>query len=222
MLGREGLRDWWVLPGTVGVILAVHVITLASYRFAIPVLPALYVIASGPLAAMARGVLPVLRAPIVATSCIAIAVLAVAAQYHSWPLEARYDAVDLDGIAAANHIDPVSGSPVRQADARRGLRPVALLPDTYLPRGRLTVTVRLRQTSGTPSDATAIARVILVDIDRKPACLSDVSTTQLQMDRFTDVAVPCHLTRDGPATLAVYSLGHADLAIDEVRLRWDH
>ncbi len=220
-LGRDGLRTWWVLPATVSAILAVHVITLGSYRFAIPVLPVLYVMASGPLATLARAVVPALRTPIIAVTCALIAALAVAAQYRSWPLDVRYDAVDLDGIAAANEVDTVSRSPARLADARRGFRPVALLPDTYFPEGRLTVTVLIRRTSEPASITTPVARVALLHLDGQSACVGDVLAGQLQTDRFSEVAIPCRLTRDGPATLAVYSLGQADLTIDEVRLEWE-
>jgi hypothetical protein len=221
MLGREQLRSWCVLPATVAAILIVHVVTLASYRFAIPLLPVLYVIASGPLAAAARAAVPVLRVPIIAVTCVLIVGLAVAAQYQSWPLQTSYDAVDLDGIAAANEVDAVSGLPARVASARMGERPVVLLPDTYLSRGPLTLTVRMRRTNVGPSDATAVARIALRRLDGQLACVEDVSGAQLQADRFAEVVIQCRLVRDGPATLAIYSLGHEDLAISDVSLRWN-
>ena len=220
MLRGEGLRAWWVLPATVSAILLVHVITLGSYRFAVPLLPVLYVLASGPLAALVRAAGALLRTRLTAVACGFIIVLSVAAQYQRWPLQVEYDATDLDGIQAVNGIDEVSRSLVRIADARRGVRPVAMLPDTYLPRGWLTAAVRLRRSSAAPDEARPVARVMLVHNDGEPACVVDVSSVQLQVNDFTEVAIPCFLKRDGAATFTVFSLAEADLAIDIVRLTW--
>src|SRR5262245_29225895 len=49
MLGREGLRRWWSLPVAVLTLMAVHIAVLSSHRFAVPVLPIVFVLASGPL-----------------------------------------------------------------------------------------------------------------------------------------------------------------------------
>jgi hypothetical protein len=218
-LGRDGLRLWWMLPVSVGAILAVHVITLASFRFAVPVLPVLYVLASGPIAGLCRAVLPLLRRPAVAIAASVIVALAVAAQFRSWPLQAAYDAADLDGAAAGNAVDSVSGSLVRVADARRGERPVILLADTYLPRGPLTLNVRMRTTSAVDGSV-AVARVAFLHLNGEAACVADVTAMQTSRDRFRDIAIPCRVQRDGPATLAVYTLARADLAFDKVLLTW--
>jgi hypothetical protein len=79
----------------------------------------------------------------------------------------------------------------------------------------------MRQTSGAASGAMPVARVALRHLDGQPACVEDVSGGQLQTDRFADVAIRCRLTRDGPATLAIYSLGREDIAISAVHLRWN-
>jgi hypothetical protein len=39
-------------------------------------------------------------------------------------------------------------------------------------------------------------------------------------DRFSEIALLCQLDRDGPVTLAVFSLGQLDLSVDSVRLVW--
>lgn len=219
VLRRSGWRRWWVLPATIAAILAVHVITLASFRFTVPLLPALYVVASGALAAKIPGAVAVLRAPAAAVGVATILVLAVAAQFRSWPLDAVYRAAALDGLSVANGVDPVSGSEIRIAEARGGARPVALLADTYLPQGTLTVTVRMRQTA-LPASERDVARIALVARDGTPGCAVDVPASHLPPDRFVDVPTSCHLAEDGPATLAVYTLGESDLAIETVRLTW--
>jgi hypothetical protein len=65
-----------------------------------------------------------------------------------------------------------------------------------------------------------LARIALVQLDGHIACARDVGPDLLTADRFTTVAVPCRLLTDTPATLAVFTLGVADLAIDTVRLTW--
>jgi 4-amino-4-deoxy-L-arabinose transferase-like glycosyltransferase len=219
LLGSSGLRRWWILPATVAAILMIHVITLASYRFAVPILPVLIVLASGATVAAGRVAGRALRTPAVRLGALLIFVMAVGAQYRSWPLHAEYDAVDLEGVEAANVPDPVIGSAVRLADAKRGVRPVALLPDSYFPRGPLTLSVAMRRTGSEPV-AQAVARIALVDLDGRPACAADVSPAQLEVSRFSEVALSCQLARDGPATVAVYSLAQADFAIASIRLRW--
>jgi hypothetical protein len=218
--GQRSLAMWWLLPASVGVILAVHVLSLASYRFAIPLLPILYVLASGPLAQLARSIAHALRTPAIAAAAAVIALASVAAQFQSWPLDARYRAAALDGLAASNELDDVSGSMARVGAAEGRERPIALLPDTYLPRGQVRVTARLRRTSPGAPDSTPVARVALVPLYGRGPCVSEVFAGQLTADHFTDVDLLCQLDRDGPVTLAVFSLGQVDLAIDTVRLVW--
>lgn len=226
-LGRDGLARWWLLPATVGAILFVHVLTLGSYRFAVPILPVLYVLASGPLARLIGSVAQRARSPLVAMPALVIVGIVIAAQFRAWPLRVVYDGADLDGLSAMNAIDQMTGRPVRVADAKRGVRPVVLLPDTYLPRGGVTVTVAIRRLSDAEAAAepsagldTPVARVVLLHLDGLPACATEIAENHLATDRFTDIAVPCRLERDGPATLAVFSLGKIDLVIDRVRLAW--
>lgn len=42
------LTQWWLLPAIVAAVCAAHVVTLSSHRFAIPVLPVVFVLAAGP------------------------------------------------------------------------------------------------------------------------------------------------------------------------------
>ena len=165
---------------------------------------------------------------VVSTECTpvagALAILAaivVFMQTQTLPLEISRAAVDLDGQSADNLVDPVSLRRVRMADARRGERPVVLLTDEHLPRGAVRVEIDMRLASPSSKPATTpVARIALLELDGTPACVRDVAADALSPDRFSPIAVPCHLAKDTPATLAVFSLGVADLAIDSVRLVW--
>ena len=220
MLGHEGLRRWWILPAVVLMLMAIHIASLSSHRFAVPVLPVVFVLVSGPLAAAARGITAALRAPAVAIALAVLAVIVIAMQFQYWPLEVRYQAADLDGLDADNLVDAISTRQTRFADARRGTRPVGLLPDEYLPAGALTTELTVRRTAAAPTPSAPAARIALVELDGRVACTRDITADELPQDRFATFSVPCRLSRDTAATLAVFSLGTGDLAFDMVRLRW--
>jgi 4-amino-4-deoxy-L-arabinose transferase-like glycosyltransferase len=219
VLGRDGLHNWWALPATVLVLMAVHVAVLSSHRFAVPILPVVFVLISGPLARVVRPAIQSLRSLPVAGAVILFAALFAAMQFQAWPLELRDDAADLDGLEADNVDDAVAHRTVRFADAKRGLRPVVLLPDEYLPAGALTTEVTVRRTAG-EATTTPAARIALVELDGHVACSRDIGADEVPSDRFATIAVPCRLSRDTPATLAIFSLGTVDLAFEAVRLRW--
>ena len=222
LLGRDGLRQWWVLPATVLMLMCVHVAVLSSHRFAVPILPVVFVLASEPLARVLRQAITALRSPAVAGAAIVCAGLITAMQFQRWPLEVRYDAADLDGLEADNVVDAVAQRTVRFADAKRNLRPVVLLPDEFLPAGALTTEVALRRTDAAPpaTPTTPAARIALIELDGHVACSRDIGADEAPHERFAVITVPCRLSRDTPATLAIFSLGTADLAFDTVRLRW--
>jgi 4-amino-4-deoxy-L-arabinose transferase-like glycosyltransferase len=221
MGGRTRWREWWILPLTAASILAVHVITLASYRFTVPVLPALYIIASSPIAWLIDRILPTLRHRYAAIAAVVVMMTIVIAQYQTWPLRAAFAAADLEGIAAANRVDDLSHSVVRLADAGRGERPVALLPDIYLPRGSLRVTTTMRMVDAPEAADSAVVRLWLGQVNGRLACTTNVSSSQLSSERFSEIDMRCELDRDGPATFALFSLGVADVAIESVRFEWD-
>jgi 4-amino-4-deoxy-L-arabinose transferase-like glycosyltransferase len=86
MLGREGGRRWWGIPVVVLLLMTVHLITLSSHRFAVPALPLIFVLVSGPLAAFgarlravfqSRAVVGV-RSPTCRHGCDAVSAVAAA------------------------------------------------------------------------------------------------------------------------------------------------
>jgi hypothetical protein len=69
-------------------------------------------------------------------------------------------------------------------------------------------------------DADPVARVTLTQLDGRTACVNDVPGLQLPANEFVDIALLCVVSRDGPATLAVFNLGRVDLSIDSIQLAW--
>lgn len=219
LAGREGLRAWWGLPAAALALMCVHIVTLSSHRFAVPVLPLVFVLISGPVAGALRRAAGALRSPAVAVSAALLAAVVTAMQYQSWPLQIDLHAGDLEGLEADTIVGP-DGQRVRAADARRGLRPVVLFTDEYLPRGPIALSTELRF-AGTPSQAAGPAvRIALVDLDGRPACSRDLASTDQREAAGLRVTLVCHLPQDGPTTLAIYSLGTEDFVVGAIQLRW--
>lgn len=221
MLGGAGIRTWWALPAIVLMLMAIHVAVLSSHRFAVPILPVVFVLVSGPLAVAATRLVPILRSRAVLAALGLFAAVVVAMQYQAWPLRVHYAAVELDGLEADNRVDEMSGQPVRAADARRGLRPVVLLTDEALPRGPLSIQVRMRRTSEPAAASLPAARMALTELDGRVACARDVEASDLAADRFETLVLPCRLTHDAVVTFAIYATGATDLAVADVALTWN-
>lgn len=219
MLGHRGRVTWWGLPATVLIIMAVHIATLSSHRFAVPVLPVVFVLVSGPLVSMLQRASQLTRSTAVRAAVALLVAVGIAMQGQRWPLAVTLHAGALEGLEAGNAVDPESGQPVRVADARRGVRPVVLWPDEYLPRGMVRLDVALRATSPGPDDVAAV-RIALVDLDERVACARDVPAGEIRGARMTTVSLTCTLADDGPATLAIYSLGTVDVSAGRIHLQW--
>ncbi len=130
-LGRVGVTRWWCVPGAVLVIMLVHVITLASHRYALTTLPLVFVLASGPLLQLVRMFALGTGSATKAAALFFLAIV-IGMQFPYWPLQRRLEAADLEGLNADNRIDEVARREVRVADAARGVRPVVLLTDEVL------------------------------------------------------------------------------------------
>jgi 4-amino-4-deoxy-L-arabinose transferase-like glycosyltransferase len=147
LLVRQGrAADWWILPGSVLGLWAAHAVTLASHRFAVPVLPVVAVLAAGPVSGGLSAAWTWLRASRRRLAALAASLtLAVAAQAGPWPGEVTYPARGMDAMNAVNVVDQVTGRPARFAAASSGARPVAVLADQYLPGGSFQVVVAFRR-----------------------------------------------------------------------------
>jgi 4-amino-4-deoxy-L-arabinose transferase-like glycosyltransferase len=220
VLGGSGLKRWWGLPAVVLAIMAVHIATLSSHRFAVSTLPVVFALVSGPVAYIVARSVRMLRSPLLLIAAIVLTTIVVLMQLQSWPLSRRLDAATLDGLDADNSRDDLTNSDVRVADAKRGVRPVALLTDEFFARGTLRVRVRARRVSDTNRDEQLAMRISLVAIDGRPACVHDVMAGELVIDRYTAQSVMCELPRDTVASLSIVSLGTVDFALQDVSLDW--
>jgi 4-amino-4-deoxy-L-arabinose transferase-like glycosyltransferase len=220
LLGRPGLARWWGIAGIVMLLMVVHIITLSSHRYAVPVLPLVFVFVSGPIAKLASHLQPLFRSRAIVAACVVLLAITTAMQFQHWPLRMRMSAADLEGLLGENVEDNVAGHVVRVADAARGVRPVALLSDHYFARGAIQATLAARRLAEPPNPAAPALRMSVVDLSGHAACTTDVLAGELAADRFHPIRMTCHLPTDRVATLAVFSLGVVDLALDDVSLEW--
>jgi hypothetical protein len=208
-------RDWWLLPAVVAAVMAAHLVTLSSYRFAVPILPVAYVLVAD---IVARVVESFGRRWMFAATAVVLAVVAM--QMARWPVTYRVKASEMDGVRADNRVD-ADNRTIRFADRERGRRPVLILNDEYLPKGNFVVRARIRREAGVVPPGTPVAHVSVVAPGRGVACNADLTIEQVAIaDRWTDVTVPCALERDGLASLSIETLGRIDLAFSDVAFQW--
>ena len=215
----KAMRRWWVLPAGVAAGCAAHVVTLSSHRFAVPFLPVVFVLIAGPVANIAEAAWHWTTSRRTRLSVmLALAFVAIAAQWNGGPSEIAFHASELDALNAENVRDSESGHVVRYAPAAAGARQAMVLADEFLPAGRFQLLITARRNGPALSLNTAVAHVALTTLDGTAACSEDIPWGLLPEHGFGRIWVPCSLSQDGPATLVVQSLGVTDLYFDEVAL----
>jgi hypothetical protein len=211
-------RQWqtvWLLPATVATLMAVHLVTISSHRFAVPILPVVSVVIAGVIAHA------VTRFPR-ATAVVGVVAFAVgsAMQMKEWPVVYRLQSTELDGVNGENRDDP-DGRPVRFSDAARGRRVALALYDEYLPSGSVLLRLRIRRGGADLPASLPVAHVRLFLLDGASPCDADVTIGQIGApDRWVPVYISCSLPHDGTARLIVETLGQVDLSFSDVTLRW--
>ncbi len=218
-LRRSGRwREWWLVPAVVAAVCAAHVATLSSHRFAVPILPLVFVLIAGPLTAGAARLGGWLsRATWRQAGAAAVALLAVALQWLGAPPPAvAFEAASLDGLNGVNVVDPTSGRRLRIVGAIDGTRSALILSDEYLAAGRYQVLLTAGRGNAPVGLDTAVARVTVTDGSGAVACREDVPSGLVPAERLGKIWVPCAWAADGPVTLVVEALGRTDLRFGEV------
>jgi 4-amino-4-deoxy-L-arabinose transferase-like glycosyltransferase len=213
---RSQWRDWWLLPALIGSLMFVHLVTISSHRFAVPILPLAFIVIAGPFARVVAW----LRTPGLVAVFVLVAV-GTAMQLFEWPIRYRLNPTELDGVDSENRHE-ADGRDVRFSSAAYGRRVSWALYDEYLPGGRLLVKVRARRGTTDRPDATPIARIRLVLLDDSShPCDSVVTIGQLSTaDRWTELRVSCSMPHDGTARLIAETFGRVDLAFSDITLQW--
>ncbi len=138
-------RDLWVLPAAVVVMLAIHIATLSSHRFAVPVLPLVFLLAGTGVAAASRWLTRRVGWRVIGIAVALFAAWSAFALGSPRMSRLELEGEDLDGIQAADVLDSAArNGQARFADRAQGRREMAVLTDEFLPRGpfRLSLFVR--------------------------------------------------------------------------------
>jgi hypothetical protein len=208
-------REFWLLPGIIATLMSVHMVTISSHRFAIPVLPVAFILVAGIVSRV------VFRARALGLAVMVVIIAAGSTmQAYQWPVRYRLQPTELDGVNGENRSEP-DGRLVRVSDAARGQRAAFALYDEYLPSGPVTLRLQIRRGAGELPAGTPVARVSLFLLDGSPPCYTQVTIGQLSAPgEWTRFAVACSLASDGPARLIADTLGRVDLSFGDVLLQW--
>jgi hypothetical protein len=215
MLRGDQWREFWLLPGIIAALMSVHMVTISSHRFAVPILPVAFILVAGIVSRV------VFRARALGLAVMVVIVAAGSTmQAYQWPVRYRLQPTELDGVNGENRSES-DGRLVRVSDAARGQRAAFALYDEYLPSGPVTLRLQMRRGAGELPVGTPVARVSLFLVDGSPPCYTHVTIGQLAPpDEWTRFTISCTLPSDGPARLIADTLGRVDLSFGDVLLQW--
>jgi 4-amino-4-deoxy-L-arabinose transferase-like glycosyltransferase len=215
---RSMWRAWWTIPAAIVLVMNVHVLTVSSHRFAVPVLPLAFAAIAGPLA---RLMLTVWRRPLWRASALVLLLAIAGMQLRAWPLVYHLHAAEMDGALADSSYDASAGETVRIAGTAAGVRPVLLLADEALPSGSFDLRITMRLEERAPPGIGTALRVTVAALDGRLACMHEVSAGSIDTT-YGMLSLPCSLDRSSPVTLIVETLAVAPLRLRDVTLTWSH
>lgn len=227
LLVRDPLlrQAWWPVPVALVLVASVHVLTLSSHRFAVPVWPLAALLASIPVTRAWRAA--PLPWPAALTAGIAVCVLAVLGQ--SWAPPGRYQraASELDGDRVENVVDGASRyGRVRQGSVDGGRRMVAIETTEFIGRGFLAVTFGLRPVvapeAPVPESDAVIADLVVSDEAGHIVCASGLTWADATRDRYTPFTAGCRIPDDTVLSVALWTRAVVAVRVDAFSLSFGH
>jgi hypothetical protein len=216
---------WWPVPAVIGLVAAVHVLTLSSHRFAVPVWPLAAALASVTVVRAWRAVAP--PWPTVVLGVVAVCGLGALGQ--SWAPPGRYHraASELDGDRVTNTVDAASGyDRVRLGRVEGGRRMVAIETSEFIGRGFLAVTFGVRPAVSpaqpAPQPDAIIADVLVADEAGHIVCASGLTWAETDVSGFTPFTAGCRIPEDTVLSVALWTRAVVDLHIDLFSLSFGH
>ena len=217
--------SWWPIPVVLLLVAAVHVLTLSSHRFAVPVWPLAALLASIPVARAWRAVALSWSAAL--AGGVALCVVGLLGQ--SWAPPGRYQraASELDGDRVGNVADAASRyDRVREGRVDGGRRMVAIETTEFIGRGFLAVTFGLRPVVTPVSPVPAVdavnADVLVSNESDDIVCASGLTWADTSRDRFTPFITGCRIPADTVLSVALWTRAIVDLRVDAFSLSFGH
>ena len=198
---------------------SIHLATISSYRFAVPTHPAIFAFGAGLLARFVKGTLNgIVSTRITSAAAAGLVATFLFMQRGTWPISYSLQATGLDGNTATDNLSTNSG--VRYAGTEAGPRPVVILTDQYLAKGRFTLSAEMRASPRDIAPTAPIAQVRIFTLDEQPVCDSVFTVRELSAPRLTPTQLQCMMRTDGVATVLIETTALAPLEIGRIAFRW--
>lgn len=207
ILSRQQRKRWLPLLTMVLLTITFYCAFFGSYRFMLPILPALYLFAAAAivfaLEQIPRGLLASLS--LVGTT-VWLSTLLFTPHFHYEITPQDLTGVSVEALAK----DPHTGAPALFADSSHGPRLAGFMPQQYLPRGEYHITVHYRSTPAAPE---RIGRVVFRPDRSRPIC-----EMPLQSNGSGSASMSCKIPVTEPLALEIHLEKSAALWIDKVAI----
>lgn len=205
-----------VICAVTAVIMCVHIVFIASFRFIVPLLPLVFLVASIPFYELRKMSLYNKKA-------IGFAFLALCGAFITLrgvkipPVNLYAEAEDLDGLVVEDRRDEAaSGGYYRASLPSNERRLLVFLSHVYLPSGEATMAVHLRQTD---LDESALGEIKILNGNNHTVCRKKVQASQdLKGGLFVPIELNCTLLSSKPYALAFYVRASGGVEADSVSL----
>ena len=221
MLRRSAFRQGlWVLPVAIALLAGIHCAMISSYRFAMPVLPYIFLFAAVALVATVRagGRLAARnpRAALVAFAGVGGAWAAVLMLAQPPAVTYRIEAEELEGPATVV-VDVLADNGVSRLHGRTGDRElVGILPAKMFPAGHPVVHISARSTGERSQE---ILEVRLADYERGAECSGRLAWLGSDDDRlrsYRRLSLACPYLPQRLSFMEIWALGTSDVWIDSI------
>lgn len=213
LFSRRLRRDFWILPGVLAVTVGIHMLTLSSFRFAVPVLPVVYLLTGIGAVVAARWITKRLETRWLIVVLVVLAGWAGFALASQRTLRLDVEGEELDGVEADDVRDSeASNGLARFADRVRGRREMAILTEEFLPSGPFRVTVYVKAVA--PGGFVEL----LIPLSEGGVAIRE----KLEVSgggNYESHTVMGRLTHDAAAKVILVTEGNADIWLDRVEIR---
>jgi len=219
VLRRPALRrTLWILPATVGILMATHAVFISSYRFALPVLPCIYLFAAIALVRAAKGLQPLLRPRVRMAIVVALVWVGLAAWLQTPGAFYHIEAEELEGSPTTVVRDPLAGNGTALFRGRTGgRRLLGQLSSERFPAGFFVAHLSVRSSDPATQD---ILELLVTGYDRDVTCRERLVWIGGH-GGYRRLSASCpYLPPQQISRVEIWTLGTADVWLDDVSIEF--
>ena len=210
-------RTLWIFPATVGILMGTHAVFISSYRFALPVLPYIFLLAAIALVRVAKGLAPLLRRRACMAILVAIVWLALAAWVQTPGAFYRIEAEELEASPATVVRDPLAGNRTALFRGRTGERRLlGMLSSERFPAGFFVAHFSVRSSGPAAHD---ILELSVTGYDQGVACRERIAWAGGR-GGYRRLSASCPYLPRQISRVEVWTLGTADVWLDDVSIEF--